>query len=241
MKIGKRIVKSINEITSLIFVCLFAVIILYAIYCVWDSWYVDNQADSDRYRTYRPTEDDNLPFESLKNLNADVIGWLTIDGTNIDYPIVQGEDNFKYLNTDATGEFALSGGIFLDYKNHSDFSDLNNIIYGHHMRSGKMFGDLEKFREQTYFDTHESGKIYYEDQWHEIEFIAFLIVYADDSVLYDTGISDEKRTEYLSYIQEKAKYIRKDELDGGENYVLLSTCISDGTSRRYVLAGKIIK
>ena len=104
-----------------------------------------------------------------------------------------------------------------------------------------MFGDLEKFREQTYFDTHESGKIYYEDQWHEIEFIAFLIVYADDSVLYDTGISDEKRTEYLSYIQEKAIYIRKDEMDGNENYVLLSTCISDGTSRRYVLAGKIIK
>lgn len=241
MKTGEKIVRLMNEITSLIFLILFSVIILYGIYCVWDSWYVDNQADTGRYRTYRPEEDDDLPFEGLKNLNSDVVGWLTVDGTNIDYPFVQGEDNFRYLNTDVTGEFAMSGSIFLDYRNKRDFSDVNNIIYGHHMKSGKMFGDLEKFQKEAYFDSHRSGKIYYEDQWHAIKFAAFLIADADDAVLYDAKISSEKKNEYLAYIQKKAKHFRKNELDDGEKYVLLSTCTSDGTGRRYVLIGKIVK
>lgn len=241
MKIGEKAVRLINAITSLIFFALFAVIILYGIYCVWDSWYVDKQADAGRYHTYRPEKDDSTPFEDLKNMNPDVIGWLTVEETNIDYPIVQGEDNFQYLNTDVTGEFSMSGSIFLDHRNQKDFSDLNNIVYGHHMKSGKMFGDLENFQEKTYFDDHGSGKIYYENQWHEIEILAFLIANAGDRVLYDANMSRDKKNEYLAYIQKKAKYIRLNGIDDGEAYILLSTCTSDGTGRRYVLAGKIMK
>ena len=241
MKTGEKIVRFVHEITSLIFLIVFAAIVLYGIYCVCDSWYVDNQADSERYKTYRPKEDDDFPFEGLKSMNSDVVGWLTVDGTNIDYPFVQGEDNFHYLNTAVTGEFAMSGSIFLDYRNKRDFSDVNNIIYGHHMKSGKMFGDLEEFQKEAYFDSHRTGKIYYEDRWHTIKFAAFLIADADDTVLYNAKISSEKKNEYLVYIQKKSKYIRKNELADGENYVLLSTCTSDGTNRRYILIGKIIK
>ncbi|MCG4817374.1 class B sortase, partial [Collinsella aerofaciens] len=79
------------------------------------------------------TAEGGLSFEQLKELNPEVFGWLTVYGTNIDYPVTQGKDNWKYVNTNALGEYSLSGAIFLDYTNRKDFQDFNSILYGHHM------------------------------------------------------------------------------------------------------------
>ena len=76
--------------------------------------------------------------------------WITIDNTHIDYPVLQGKDDMEYVNKDPFGEFALSGSIFLSTKNASDFSDVYNMTYGHHMENGAMFGDLTKMLDLKY-------------------------------------------------------------------------------------------
>ena len=93
----------------------------------------------------------------LLAINPDVRGWLTIDGTHVDYPIVQGEDDMEYVNKGVYGEFSLSGTVFLDSENTSDFSDCYNLLFGHHMANGAMFGDVVRFTDRTYFEKHQTG------------------------------------------------------------------------------------
>ena len=85
-----------------------------------------------------------------------MVGWLTVDGTSIDYPVMQGGNNLTFLNRNPYGEFSLSGSIFLDSRNSPDFSDEYSIIYGHHMAYGKLFGALDAFLDETYTSSHRS-------------------------------------------------------------------------------------
>lgn len=102
------------------------------------------------YETYRPDADNALTFEDLKAINSDTIGWINVYGTNVDYPIVQGEDNDKYIDHTAKNTYSSAGAIFLDYRNKPDLSDFNSIIYGHHMAEHAMFGDLDQFQNSTF-------------------------------------------------------------------------------------------
>ena len=95
-------------------------------------------------------EDDNsneindyIDVKKLKEVNSDVKGWISIPNTNINYPILQGNDNNYYLNRDINKEYNRNGSIFMDYRNH-EFNDNNTIIYGHNMNTDAMFSDLIK-------------------------------------------------------------------------------------------------
>ena len=88
---------------------------------------------------------DDKKLRQLIKINPDVLGILRFDNTDIDYPIVQGRDNEYYLKHDYTGEYNYKGAIFLDANNNADLSDRNNIVYGHNMADGSMFGHLKKY------------------------------------------------------------------------------------------------
>lgn len=79
-------------------------------------------------------------------MNPDVCGWLTLDHTKIDYPVVQGTDNFEYLEKDVLGNPSVAGSIFLDAKSDRNFHDFYTVIMGHHMQGRKMFGVLFIYR-----------------------------------------------------------------------------------------------
>ena len=163
-----------------------------------------------------------------------------MDGTHIDYPLVQGENNSKYVNTDPLGAFSLSGSIFLDCNNQKDFSDMNSIIYGHHMEKDAMFGEVEYYQEPSYFKKHAHGKLYYGGKWHEVEFFAFLHADAYDSVLYNTQLQKETDTlMYLDYVRQNASYFEELSFQKSERFVTLSTCTSDSTNGRHLLVGRI--
>lgn len=220
----------------------FLPLLLYGLYGIWDSNQINQQADASLYETYKPIAKESKPFAELQELNPEVFGWLTVDKTNIDYPLVQGEDNSKYVNTDVQGKFSLSGSIFLDCGNNKDFSNLNSIIYGHHMAKDAMFGELEYFKEPSYFEEHSYGKLYYEGKWHKVEFFAFVHSNAYDSVLYDTSlynIIDVSR--YLDYVKRHAQYFKDLSFDEDERFVTLSTCTSDSTNGRHLLIGRILE
>jgi len=169
-----------------------------------------------------------------------VIGCLTVYGTHIDYPLVQGEDNMTYVNTSVTGESLLSGSIFLDYRNRQDFSDFNSIIHGHHMERQVMFGDIGQFAEETYFEEHQYGNLYAGGQNYGIEFFAFLHADAHDHTIYTPAIEGEaNRQDYLERLLDAAIYIRQAGMGTSDHLVLLSTCASDATNGRHILVGKI--
>ena len=156
----------------------------YGGYALWDTYQIEQTASAEKFQTYRPDTGQDS-FDSLKKENPEVIGWITVPDTEIDYPIVQAADNSKYLNTDVKGEFALCGSIFLDYRNASDFSDVNSVIYGHYMQKESMFGDLKLFADEEFFQTHCYGELYFNGQWHTLELFSFCEVDAYQKTIYD--------------------------------------------------------
>lgn len=114
MKNWKRVIQIADCAINLLIILCFLPPLLYGIYAIWDSNQVYQQADSSLYETYKPSEA-TLSFEELQKINSEVFGWLTIEGTHIDYPLVQAANNSKYVNTDVKGEFSLSGMV-LEYK-----------------------------------------------------------------------------------------------------------------------------
>ena len=242
MRNANKIIRIADKMVNWLIALCFIPLLLYGIYGLWDSNQINQQADASLYETYKPTAKDSISFAELQKKNPEVIGWITVDHTHIDYPLIQGEDNSKYVNTDPLGAFSLSGSIFLDYNNRNDFSDMNSIIYGHHMEKDAMFGELEYYQEPFYFQKHSCGKIYYEGKWHKVEFFAFLHADAYDSMLYNTEL--QRVTDvpmYLDYVRQHASYFEEFSFQEDERFVTLSTCTSDSTNGRHLLIGRIME
>lgn len=237
---GVLLLRGVSSLVDYLVMLVFLLLFLIGCYAMWDSRQLMEEASAAQYETYRPKKDDMLPFAELRQRNADVFSWLTVYGTQIDYPVVQGKDNHQYLNTNAMGEFSLTGSIYLDFANTAGFQDFNSIIYGHHMEQNAMFGDLDQFLEQGFFESHQYGNLFYDDQDHGIEFFAFLEADAYDWAIYRPGIREENvRGSYLADLQSKSKYWREIGVGITDRIVLLSTCASDSTNGRYILAGRI--
>lgn len=239
MQIVRKLIRLLDSIVNLVVLSVLILLLAYGCYAIWDSGQLYEAADNTRYEIYRPAEEDSRSFEELQAVNPEVFGWLTVYGTNIDYPLTQGTDNEKYVNTAADGTYSLSGSLFLDYRNQKDFSDFNSVIYGHHMDKKVMFGEISEFENADYFDTHRYGKIYYGGTEYGVEFFAFLEIDAYDA-LYQPGITGvEEQKAYLARIRENAINFRETAVQEGQHLVLLSTCTSDTTNGRHVLAGRI--
>ena len=127
----------------------------YSAYALWDNSQVYAAADNVQAELlqFKPKAgaDNGASFEELLGINPDVCAWVTLDNTAIDYPVVQGEDNFTYVNTDVYGDFSLAGSIFLDVNCDKNFTDPYSLLYGHHMEESKMFGDLDLYKDAEFF------------------------------------------------------------------------------------------
>ena len=92
-----------------------------------------------------------VDFAALESINSDCVAWIRIDGTEIDYPVVQGHDNSFYLKHLFGGKWNGAGCIFLDSRVNPDLSDRHSVLYGHHMKNGTMFSDIAKYKDQTFY------------------------------------------------------------------------------------------
>lgn len=97
--------------------------------------------------------------QTLQEINPEYIGWISIDGTSVDYPVVRGTDNAKYLNTTFEGNYNPAGTPFMDYRNTDAFSSLHTIIYAHNMKDGTMFGSLANYLNADYLNSHREIEI----------------------------------------------------------------------------------
>ena len=245
MGVAARIAeKTIRLMNSAVDTAVLAAIMLLAAigcYALWDSGQVYQAADAALYEIYKPTiEDEGLSFRELQAINPDVFAWLTVYGTNIDYPVVQGRDNMKYVNTNAEGRYSLSGAIFLDKNCSRDFSDFSHILYGHHMEKKTMFGEIGNFSGKGYFDARRYGSLFYGGAAHGLEFFAFVHADAYDTAVFRVKIGGlEERQAYLGLLLERALHTRDIGIAAGDRIVLLSTCSAASTNGRDILAGRI--
>lgn len=241
VSLARGLIRIISELITLSVITFFLLMFLYASWSLYDAQRIYGQSDSKVYETYKPEADidDSPTFAELQVLNPDVLGWITIYGTGVDYPLVQGDTNDSYINTDVQGRFSLGGSIFLDWQNEKDFSDFNTIIYGHHVEKGEMFGDLEHFMEQAYFDKHEYGNLYYGGKNHGLHVFAMVHGNAYDFKLYNPKVEEENRQSYLDYIDDLALYKRDIGVTKDDHIVFLSTCASELSNARYIVIGKI--
>ena len=196
---------------------------------------------ADELENYNPIDHhEEKGFYQLEQKYPDVKGWISIDGTRIDYPLLQSEDNVKYLDHNAFGDYVVTGSIFLDYRFNANFTNFNTIIYGHHVPTGDMFGDIKKFTNKDFFDTHRYGTIYYNGEEKELEIFGILEVDAYDMKIY-RPLSDniEENQAYYQYLLSKATYKRDVSVTSEDKICLLSTCFVDVTNGRHILLAKI--
>lgn len=239
-KTAKFIVKIIDHMVNLTALLLVLMTMFLSCYMLWDSNQVYQAADAKNYEAYIPTEKHTKSFEELQKINPDIIGWIRVNETNINYPLLQAEDDDTYMNTDAEGRYSLSGAIFLHCANKPDFSDFNNIIYGHHMEKHMMFGDVGLFTEKKYFDEHPYGNLFFDGKDHGIEFYALLQADAYNEKLFSVcADTSETRQAYLQEIEANAIYRRNIKITENDHLVLLTTCTSEMTNGRNILVGKL--
>ncbi|MCL1974846.1 MAG: class B sortase [Firmicutes bacterium] len=177
----------------------------------------------------------NIWIADLQNeVNKNIAGWLNIPDTQIDYPFVSPEDNDYYLRRDLNGNPASAGTLFIDYRCKKDFSDFNTIIYGHNMKNNSMFGDIKLFADTGFFEMTEMGTLFLTDTTYSLEFFAYMVVRADDKIVFSTGV---KQDNYFEYVKKNARNYR--EADTEAKVVTLSTCSYEFNGARMVLLANI--
>lgn len=239
-----------NSIVNLVVILALAVSGSYAAYALWDNNQVlaaaeNVQADMIKLKPQVVVSDteevDNTDaFAELLALNADVVGWVVIDNTKIDYPVLQGEDNLTYINKDVYGNFALAGSIYLDSRNDRTFADQYSLFYGHHMANSNMFGDLDLYKDESFFRANRTGMLILPEKTYKLEVISCMLVSASDALIFEPEFTRDDINALLDYIEAKSMYINDDVLQQvreSENpkILALSTCSSEFTDARTIV------
>ncbi|MBE6148005.1 MAG: class B sortase [Firmicutes bacterium] len=179
---------------------------------------------------------------SLTSINPEAVGWLKVNNTNIDYAILQTDDNDYYLNYNIYNEKDPNGWLFLDYENHPDQVDDNTIIYGHNrFVNGVMFGTLNKALYRDWYTNPENQIIRYDTMYGSYKYKIFSIytVVTTTDYLTTNFLSDEAKKNFLNTIKSRSIYDFGVELDLDSKVITLSTCQSDTT--RLVVHGVLIE
>lgn len=187
-----------------------------------------------------------LPYVDFNALNErfpGVIGWIKLEGTLIDYPIMQGTNNSFYLGHLPDGTAHRSGSIFLDYRSSPDFSDRNSLIYGHESRTQDMFGALKNYRGQDFYEANPVIYIYTPEGDYELVLFAGYLV--------DSGVGSEipplrfrDDDEFLRHIAntKQRSFFRSDVQVGVDDRIVsLATCAYDYTNARWIIVGKLVE
>ena len=198
------LVRLINGIITLAVSLALAGAGLYAGYALWDNHQIYSAAESTQLEMlrYKPKivvndegEVEPPSFEELLEINPDVCAWITMDNTAIDYPVLQGENNLTYINTNVYREFALSGSIFLDTRCTRSFKGNYNLLYGHHMDNHAMFGDVALYKDEAFFRENQTGMLLLPDSVHPLATLACIVTEASDDAIFEPDKWQETVTE----------------------------------------------
>lgn len=177
-----------------------------------------------------------IDFEKLEEVNKDVIGWIKVEGTYINYPIMQGKTDEYYIRKDINKKYNIAGSIFVDASTKSDFTDDNTVIYGHNMKNGRMFSNLLDIYNGKYGDDLYV-EIYTKEGMNKYKVMASYVEKPNLS-LVQKNFTDEEKENYINNAIEKSKIKFKCNRDYTKSIITLITCDTINTKRVLVHAIK---
>lgn len=206
-----------------------------------DSAKNDDSSDNDRR---------SRDYSAFFEINPDFVGWLEIPNTDVDYPVVQGANNSKYLSTNFYGKYQQLGTIFLDYHAilQDNSSSDNLVLFGHHAKNGSYFGDLKKYKNIEYYKDHQFinfDTTFYQSEW------VIVSIYSIDSE--DNSEDSFKYIDYRDFndentfnsfkdeIQKRNYFTNEADLKYGDKFLTLSTCDYDFDGERLVITARKLR
>ena len=204
--------------------------------------------------TIHYTDEDDIDLEVLEeyqtlyNKNKSLIGWLKIDDTNIDYPVMQTANNEYYLDHNYNQEYDRNGSLFLDKDCDVVHRNTNLIIYGHHMKSGKMFGNLNKYSSEDYCKKHPTIQFdtIYEKGTYEVMYVFRSRIYNEDEIVFKyyqflDAASEQEFNSNMQAMAEMSLYDTGVRAGYGDELLTLSTCDNAEADGRFVVVAKKIQ
>ena len=203
--------------------------------------------------TIHYTQDEDTPeileeYQNLYNSNRSLIGWVKIEDTNIDYPVMQTANNEYYLTHNISQDYDKNGSIFLDCNCDVLKPSTNLIIYGHHMKSGKMFGQLDKYKDKDYWEKHPYIQFdtIYEKGTYQIVYAFQSRVYNSDEITFKyyqfiDANSQEEFDSYMNSMNGLSLYDTGVPVQYGDHFLTLSTCDHTETEGRFVVVAKKVE
>ena len=247
----KKFFKDKQEDTTAI---LLLILLFLAFACFYTYFYNDNEVkhvdskvlsgeksnNNKKYYTnlYKKYSTYDINSVNFNKLNDNVVLWLMVDGTNINYPVVKGKDNNFYLDHDINGDLKTSGWVFMDYRNDSKLSDDNTIIYGHNLANKTAFGSLDNLFQDKWFN-NSNHLIVVKTKKKKYIYEVFSVYESSPETYYLQNNVYEEYLEFLNTLKNRSIYDFKIKLNEKDRILTLSTCTSDNKKRRVVHAVKI--
>lgn len=207
----------------------------------------ETTAENDPAATEPEEETVDVPvdFDQLQQENPDIYAWITVPGTDVDYPIVQKEgDNGYYLNHNINGDKDTAGAIYTEDYNHKDFEDPNTVIYGHNMKNGTMFRTLHNYEDRSFFDENREVLIYMPGEIRHYQIFA-AYVYDNRHLLLNFDFDDPDV--YQSYlntvfsIRDMNSFVDTSmEVTAEDKIITMSTCYKGMEDRRYLVQAVLV-
>ena len=193
-----------------------------------------------------PVEDDpvleemkEINLSALREINPDVVGWIRIPGTQVDYPLMQGEDNDFYLHNTWQKDANSVGSIFLEHLNSSDLTDFNTIIYGHNMKNGSMFGELDQYAVQKFWEANPYVYIASDDGVYRYEIFAFFQPLVDSLTYGMNPQREDTKEKFLATALEESWIDTGVLVSTTDRVLTLSTCSGGRYTHRYVVQARL--
>ena len=239
----KRRIKRI--IRLLILVCV--VCFIYSIYhlIVWkENTFVNKKIKEKTNKIVEIIENEDskaefkINWEKMKKTNSDVIAYLKINNTNINYIVVKGTDNDYYLNHNLNKNKNIAGWIFADYNNKFDGTDKNIVIYGHNIVDKSMFGSIPDMFKKEWYEDSKNLDISLITEKENITYRIFSMytIEVEDYYIQTQFNNDSSYQKFLNTIKSRSFYKFKEELSTNDSILTLSTCTPDGKARMVVHA-----
>ncbi len=205
------------------------------------SW-TETEIDLDSEKIVIPVD-----FEELWGINEEIYAWINIPGTEVSYPIVQSEeDNNFYVRRSEAGVYYSGGCIYTENYNSKDFTDPLTVIYGHNLRSGRMFAEVNKFADPQYFAEHKYIYVFLPDRALVYEVFA-ATPYINRHLLANEDMKDPAELEkffdgIMHTLDKNANFRDGVELDyENDRFIALSTCLQGNNTQRFLVFGRLIE
>lgn len=202
----------------------------------------DEPIETNKNNDNNESKEENISyFEELLAINSDVIAWIKIPDTNIDYPVVKGQDNEYYLKHNIKKENSLSGSIFMDYRNEGNNKDLNKIIYGHNIKDGSMFKNLTNYKKKEFLIAHPIIELNTLDESTQWEIFSVYITDTNFNYIKTNFYNKEEYNEFLKELKNKSLYDTGVNITSDDIILTLSTCTYEFSNARFAIHAKLVK